>query len=122
MIDRVMYRSRSTGVILAAATLTLAACASTPAETALQAALADHEACAAQGYEFPSNRYTGCRYRIAEARQQRAWQNLQMMRPPTIDQGPETVHTDAYRPLSREAFRCTPRETTDGVRWIHCDT
>lgn len=122
MIDQTMYSIRPTSAILAAATLVLAACATVPAESALQSALADHAACADQGYEFPSNRYTGCRYRFAESRHQRAWQNLQMLRSPTIDQGPESLHTNVYRPLSREAFRCTPRETTDGVRWIHCDT
>lgn len=117
-----MHRTRPTYAILAAATLALAACASVPAENALQTALADHAACAGQGYEFPSTRYTGCRYRLAESRHQRAWQNLDMLRSPTIDQGPESLHTNAYRPLSREAFRCTARQTADGVRWIHCDT
>jgi hypothetical protein len=122
MIDRTMHRIRLTCAILAAATLALAACATVPVESAHQAAVADHATCSDQGYEFPSNRYTGCRYQLAESRQQRAWQNLQMLRAPRIDQGPEALHTNAYRPLSRDAFRCTQRETTDGVRWIHCDT
>lgn len=117
-----MHFTRSISAILAAATLALAACATVPAENALQSALADHASCANQGYEFPSNRYTGCRYRLAESRHQRAWQNLDMIRAPRINQGPESLHTNAYRPLSREAFRCTPRETADGMRWIHCDT
>jgi len=117
-----MTPARLRGFILAAAASALAACASTPVETVLEVAQADHDSCASQGYEFPSNRYVGCRYRLAEWRHQRAWQNLDMMRPTRIDQGPESLHMNAYRPLSRERFRCVLRETTDGVRWIHCDT
>lgn len=117
-----MHRIRPTSAILAAATLALAACATVPAENTQQAAVADHVTCTEQGYDFPSNRYTGCRYRLAESRHQRAWQNLEMLRSPRVDQGPESLHINAYRPLSREAFRCTARETAEGVRWIHCDT
>lgn len=117
-----MTRIWSQGFILAVAAAALAACASTAGETVLQIAQADHDSCASQGFEFPSNRYVGCRYRLAESRHQRAWQNLDMMRPARIDQGPEALHTNAYRPLSRESFRCVVRETTDGVQWIHCDT
>lgn len=117
-----MTCTRHQGFILAVAALAVSACASTPPQTALESAQADHDSCTSQGYEFPSSRYVGCRYRLAEFRHQRAWQNLDMMRPIRIDQGPESLHMNAYRPLSRERFRCVARETTDGVRWIYCDT
>lgn len=108
--------------ILMAAAFTLAACAYTPREDDYRLALADHGTCVDRGYEFPSNRYDGCRYELAERRHQRDWQNLNMARMPRINQGVEHHRpAEVYRPLSREAFRCTARETHDGTAWIHCD-
>jgi hypothetical protein len=111
---------RSFGI--AALAVALAACATMPRDDDYRLALSDHEVCAERGFSFPSNRYDGCRHQLAERRHQRDWQNLQMTRMPQLDQGPDYRHSDAYRPLSREAFRCVEREASDGTVWIDCST
>lgn len=110
-----------TRLLLICVAFTLQACAGLLTEDTRAVAETEHAACIADGHEWPSAAYERCRYRLAERKHRRDWENLRLIAPRRPDQtlGPAP---EVYRPLPRAGFTCTERRDDHGARWIECTT
>lgn len=88
----------------------------------LKQALADDQACVAQGWQYPTPRYVTCRMQLEDQRQHRNWMNLQLMQQTQTQRAgapPPYASREQYRHLDRDTYQC--RYTSEnGKDYILC--
>jgi len=90
----------------------LTACAAAAARQhagELKTAVADDQACVAQGWKYPEPRYTSCRLKLQDDRLHEDWLNLQLLHQTQnqpVNVPPAYPYHDVYRPLDPDHFDC----------------